>query len=361
MNRIKELYTGIILSSGIAYCSIIISEYFGIKILGFTKSPISSTVIAITFGIFISNTMQLPKKINSGLQFSSKEILRLGIILMGIKIGLSDMIGFGTPSLMIVIPCIFLTIITIRFTSQFFNLRPKIATLIAVGTSICGATAIIATAPTINAKKEEIAYAIATITVFGLIAMILYPIIANTIFPEDPISAGVFLGASIHETAQVAGAGMIYADQYSQTSVLNISTVTKLIRNISIVLVIPYFTYQYLKQKSNYESNYFYQIYITFPKFIFGFILLGILRTVGDVGIIQSDLAFGFINQDKWGDIINLFSNISKNLLLIAMSSVGLSIKIDSLKSIGIIAFLYGFFMSCFVGFISLMLIIQLL
>ena len=131
--------------------------------------------------------------------------------------------------------------------------------------------------------------------------------------------------------------------------------------NVSIAVVIPYFTYKHLKQKNHYKSNYLYQMYIAFPKFIFGFIFLGILRTVGDLGIIQSDLAFGLINQEKWIHIINLFSNISNNLLLIAMSSVGLSIKIDFFKSIGIIPFLYGFFMSCFVGFISLILIIQLL
>ena len=135
---------------------------------------------------------------------------------MGIRIGLSDMIVYGSESLFIVAPSILLIITLTRISNRFINLPNTLTTLITVGTSICGATAIIATAPVIGAKKEEIAYAIANITLFGLFAMIFYPQIINLFYPHDSISAGIFLGASIHETAQVAGAGMIYAQQYSQ-------------------------------------------------------------------------------------------------------------------------------------------------
>ena len=117
--------------------------------------------------------------------------------------------------------------------------------LIAIGTSVCGATAIVATAPVINAKKTEIAYAIANITLFGVIAMLIYPYFAEWYFNNNGLDAGLFLGTSIHETSQVAAAGLIYDQQFNNPETLDVATVTKLIRNTFLVILIPLFAYLY--------------------------------------------------------------------------------------------------------------------
>ena len=100
--------------------------------------------------------------------------------------------------------------------------------LISVGSTVCGTTAIMAMAPVINAKKNEVSYAIANITLFGIISMLIYPYFANFYFNGESLFIGLFLGTAIHETAQVAAAGLIYDQQFNSPETLNISTVTKL-------------------------------------------------------------------------------------------------------------------------------------
>ena len=355
--KIKEISGGLATSSLIALISIYISHHLGVSLLGFSDSPISPVVIAIMLGMTLKNRINLPESLNQGLQFSSEQILRFGIILMGIRIGLNDMVGYGMKSLMVVVPLIISIIYLVKLFRRFIKIPPKLTTLIAVGTSICGATAITAISPVIGARKEEVGYAIANVTIFGLIAMILYPILANNIFPNDAISAGIFLGSSIHETAQVAGAGLIYSDYYNQDAVLNISTITKLMRNTAMIFIIPYFSIQYLESKDTYQNNYIGNIISTFPKFIIGFIILGIVRNIGDIGIINFNLAFGFIKAEIWNELIAYLVKLSKFSLIVAMSAVGMKIKFSSIKTIGPLASFYGFIISCSVGLISLTLI----
>ena len=176
-----------------------------------------------------------------------------------------DFVLYGSKSLIVVIPCILCTIILISLLKDKFDVSENLSLLIAVGTSICGATAIVALAPTINAKKTEITYAIANITVFGLLAMFIYPIVANLVFSND-LSIGLFLGSSIHETAQVAGSGLIYAEQYSREDVVGIAMLTKLVRNTLMVIVIPYLAHRSLSN-NNTKPN----VSKIFPYFIIGF------------------------------------------------------------------------------------------
>ena len=105
-------------------------------------------------------------------------------------------------------PCIAIALVISFLFSKICNISTRMASLIAVGSSICGATAILATAPIIGAKKEEIAYAVANITIFGILAMLIYPYLAHWLFNDSYAAAGLFLGTAIHETAQF-GAGLI--------------------------------------------------------------------------------------------------------------------------------------------------------
>src|SRR5438093_1544039 len=105
--------------------------------------------------------------------------------------------------------CIATALIVVTYVNRALGLSRRLGTLIAVGTSICGVSAIVATAPVIDAEEDETSYAVACITLFGLLALFMYPFAAHGLF-GDPKLAGMFLGVSIHDTAQVAGAGLMY-------------------------------------------------------------------------------------------------------------------------------------------------------
>jgi len=226
--------------------------------------------------------------------------------------------------------------------------------LIAVGTGICGASAIVATAPAIDAKKEEVTYAIGVITVFGIIAMLSYPFLAHFIFDGDELFIGLFLGTSIHETAQVAGSGLIYSTQFDSPKTLDIATVTKLVRNTCMVIVIPVVSYMYYRnQKDKSQANKT-SILNIFPFFIFGFIGMGILRTIGDYGIENTNYAFMLFEISVWEQIIELIKTSAEYLLAIAMAAVGLSTNISSLRSLGLKPLYVGLITAVSIGILSI-------
>ena len=232
----KEVLPGLFLAILIYIFSYFLSSFFGTELLGYEKSPISNILFAILLGIIFGNTFNLSERINIGLGFSVKFILRLGIVIMGVRLSLSDIFIYGASSIPLVVICILSVVLVVIILAKFSKISTKLSYLIAVGTSICGASAIVATAPVIEAKKAEITYAIANITIFGVIVMFIYPYIAHYVFFKDPVSIGLFFGTSIHETAQVIAAGLIYEQQFGEPIILEIAAVTKLVRNTFLLI-----------------------------------------------------------------------------------------------------------------------------
>ena len=266
-----------------------------------------------------------------------------------------DILKIGIIGLPVVIICIASALLIAYYLSKSLNVSTKMGSLIAVGTGICGATAIVATAPAIDAKKEEVTYAIGVITVFGIIAMLLYPYIAHFIFKGDELFIGLFLGTSIHETAQVAGSGLIYSTQFDSPKTLDIATVTKLVRNTCMVVIIPAVSYFYMLNQKNSSDIKRSSIVTIFPFFIFGFIAMGIVRTIGDYGVENSGMAFMYLDQSMWLSTIHLIKTSAEYLLAIAMAAVGLSTNIASLRSLGIKPLYVGFITALSVGIFSIL------
>ena len=347
----KNSIIGLFICVITALLSIQLSNYIGIELLNLDKSPISPIIIAIILGLLISNSVKNIHNYSEGFAFSIKYLLKLGIIFLGIRLSISDILLYGSQGLLVIIPCIAISIFIVSNLRKYFQVSDNLSLLIAVGTSICGATAIVALAPAINAKKEEISYAIANITVFGLIAMFLYPLLAFIVFNDNSLAVGLFLGTSIHETAQVAGSGMIYAEQYENPSVLNIATVIKLVRNTMMVMVIPLLAY--LARKNSKQNNKI-NIGSIFPYFIIGFLVFGMIRTIGDQFEYQ-------IGSELWNNFIHYIKYSAELLLIIAMSAVGYNTKLDKFKNLGLKPFYLGFIAALSVGIVSFSIIYLIL
>ncbi len=343
---IKRIFPGVTLALVFFLFSQGINNVLAIEIFGTPKSPISTVLIAILLGILMGNAFTPRPGMMVGLDFTQQYILKLGIICLGIRLSFEEFIKFGSIAIPLIIVCIIGVLILIKLLIKKVSISSKMSYLIAIGTSVCGATAIVATAPVINAKKTEIAYAIANITLFGVIAMIAYPYFAEWYFNNEDLKAGLFLGTSIHETSQVAAAGLIYDQQFNSPETLNVATVTKLIRNTFLVIMIPLFAFLYNRGEVKNKS---YSIFDIFPYFVLGFIGMILVRNVGDQ-IFSNENENYFI----WMSTIEYLKILATTFLTMAMAAVGISINLSELKSMGYKPFVVGFIAAVTVGIISL-------
>ena len=344
---LKRIFPGVTLALIFFLFSQGINNVLAIEIFGTPKSPISTVLIAILLGILMGNAFTPRPGMMVGLDFTQQYILKLGIIFLGIRLSFEEFLKFGSIAIPLIIVCIVGVLILIKLLIKKVPISSKMSYLIAIGTSVCGATAIVATAPVINAKKTEVAYAIANITLFGVIAMIVYPYFAEWYFNEDNLKAGLFLGTSIHETSQVAAAGLIYDQQFNSPEALNVATVTKLIRNTFLVVMIPLFAFLYNRGEIKNEK---YSILSIFPYFVLGFIGMIIIRNLGDQFFSTENN-----NHFLWINLIEYLKILATTFLTMAMAAVGISINLSELKSMGYKPFIVGLIAAVTVGLISLL------
>jgi uncharacterized integral membrane protein (TIGR00698 family) len=345
-------WAGIGLAIFVSVAAGYIAEWFGVSVLGFTKSPVSAIMVAIMLGMLVANTIKLPEPVQPGLKFCTSAILRVGIMLLGIRLSLASAGQFTLVALPFVAAAIAIGLFTVGLLGRSMGLSRQLSGLIAVGTSICGCTAIVATAPLIKANESEVSYAIACITIFGLAAMFVYPLLAHQVFASQPELAGLFLGTSIHETAQVAGAGMMYEAQYGAPTALDIATVTKLVRNLCMIAVIPLVGILYGADRAKDSStkiNYLSMI----PWFIVGFALMSALRTIGDIG----ERPFGILDLAEWREVVGIIRDTAERCLLVAMAAVGLTSMFAGIMKIGMRPFALGLFAAVLIGGVSFVLI----
>lgn len=322
--------------------------------------PVSPILIAILAGLLIRNTVGVPAIYELGLALCLKRVLRIGVALLGIRLSLLAAGTTGLVAVPIALACIATALLLVRWMSRLVGLPPRLGTLIAVGTAICGNTAIVATGPVIDADEDEVSYAVACITLFGLVALIAHPFIAHALFSGDGHLAGLFLGAAIHDTAQVAGAGLLYAQQFGDSTALESATVTKLVRNMFMVGVIPMVAAMHHRTKDTEVRGQgaaptpsFGQLV---PFFVFGFVAMAFLRTVGDLGA----QPFGVLEPDTWASLIEGTSTLSTFCLTIAMATVGLGTNLRRLQNLGLKPLGVGFAAAVIVGTVSAVMIVLL-
>ena len=371
MNSIRQSIVGVL--PGILLCLLV--TLFGIYAAGLlgklivamgvlpegSSSPVSGIFVAIILGIIIRNTIGLHTIFTEGVAASIKYALRAGIILLGLRLSLTEALKLGAWGLPLIVACITSgLLITLYFTKKM-NQSNRLGTLIASGTGICGVTAIMAVSPVIKAKEIEISYAVANITIFGLIGMLFYPYMATFFFAGDPVKIGLFLGTAIHDTAQVTGAALIYSQMFDMQKVVDVATVTKLTRNLFIIAVIPLMSYFFFKganKEGEGAPSSIPKWYKLIPLFVVGFLALAFVRTIGDYTLTNTGSAFGFLNGSAWENFYSSWSSFGSTYLLgIAMAGVGLSTNFKVFKGLGLKPFYIGLIAAVSVGVVSFTLI----
>jgi uncharacterized integral membrane protein (TIGR00698 family) len=220
---LQPLLPGVLLAAAIAAAALGLRRLPGVGVL-------SPMILAMVLGIAVRNTLGTPARARPGVAFSARRLLRLGIVLLGLQLTASQVVEVGATGLAILGFCVVSTFFVTVWLGRLLGVDPGLAQLIAGGTSICGASAIVATNTVTEAPEEDVAYALASVTLFGSIAMLVYPLLAGML-GLSPAGYGLWAGASIHEIAQVVGATFQAGQQAGEAG-----TVAKLSR---VMLLAP--------------------------------------------------------------------------------------------------------------------------
>ncbi len=319
------------------------------------SSPVSGVPVAIVLGLLLRNTLTLPASLTPGLKFSTTTILRLGIVLVGIKLSVFDVMKLGLAGLPVVLAAITTGLVFVTWFNRRLGLPPRLGTLIAAGTSICGVTAIVSTAPAIEADEREVAYAVANVVLFGLFGMLAYPYLAHAILTGSE-TIGLFLGTAVHDTSQVVGAALTYKQIYDDDVVLRTATVTKLTRNIFLAAVIPLLTWMHARDAARTAGapapgqdaavratgRPSWTRYV--PAFVIGFLAMAVVRSIGDATLGSMGAAYGLLDAGAWRALTASAGDVwaSRILLGTAMAAVGLNTSFAVFRGVGIKPFVVG-------------------
>lgn len=318
-------------------------------------SPISGISVAILLGLAAANTIGTAALFRPGLEFSVKRILRLGIILLGLKLSFVDVVKLGAWGVPVVATIIVVALVVTTLIARGLGVSDRLGTLAAASTAICGVTAAVAIGPVIEAEEREVAYTVANVTLFGLAAMLAYPYLAHGLFGASSGSVGLFLGTGIHDTSQVMGAALSYKELFGDERAFQVAAVTKLTRNVFLVGVVPLLALLHARRSG--EKGRRVAIGTLFPLFVLGFLAMAIARSLGDAGVQGDGLAFGALDAGAWARLTKLFGETwATAALATAMAAVGLTTNLRSLAKLGARPFYVGAASAALVAGLALLL-----
>jgi uncharacterized integral membrane protein (TIGR00698 family) len=304
------------------------------------KHPLEATALAVVIGILARNLGLVPGLFHPGIKTFEKFLI-WGVILIGATLNFKDIGTQGPKMLAIILVTMLVSYFVIYGLGRLFKLPWSLSTLLSVGTTICGGSAIAVTAPLIKAREEETSYAIGTITLWGLAAILFYPKIAQLLGVSD-IAFGVFAGTAIHATPQVVGAGFIFSDLAGKTA-----TAVKLVRNCFMAPLAFFIAAWYAKTSIDEARTEKRRINVAkaFPWFLFGYFLMAGLNTAGYF--------------TKAGlDGLTWFGRF---LITISMAGIGLNTVFATFKKVGLKPLLVGLFGAVVVAGVSIAMISLLL
>jgi uncharacterized integral membrane protein (TIGR00698 family) len=332
--RFLALIPGLLLLTAVGYAGKFIEQ----SIAAYTKSHhitfpnIEYVLWAIVLGLVLSNTIGIPRIFRPGVA-TYEFWLKAGIVLLGSRFLLGDILHLGGISLALVAIALTLSLTFMHVLGRSFKLKPKLTSLLAVGSSICGVSAIIAAKPAIDADDEDASYAIAAILALGAISLFTFPLIGHTLHLSDK-AYGLWTGLAVDNTAEATAAGALYSDAAGKVAVL-----AKTTRNALIgFIVLGYAIYWASRGQAQTVSNKAAFLWRKFPKFVLGFLLISLLATVG------------FFAKPQ----LTSLANLSRWAFLLTFAGVGLRTNLRELGRQGWRPFAVGAIGEVFIALLTL-------
>ena len=336
MNFFKKNAPGIGLCLLIAIPSWILGKLFPI---------IGGAVIAILLGMLVTVFLKNKTPFEAGIKFTSKKILQWAVILLGFGLNLNVIFKTGLQSLPIILCTIITSLVTAFIVHKLLNIPSKISTLIGVGSSICGGSAITATAPVIDADDEQIAQAISVIFFYNVLAAILFPILGKLIgFDTSGGEAfGIFAGTAVNDTSSVTAAAATWDSMWNLgNATLDKAVTVKLTRTLAIIpitLILAFIQTRKVSESKNKVS-----LKKIFPFFIIYFVIASIITTIA-------------VSCSVPADFFAPFKILSKFFIVMAMAAIGLNTDIVKLIKTGTKPLIIG--ACCWIAITGMCLVMQ--
>ena len=291
---------------------------------------VGAPVFGILFGMLVALFVNSPA-LREGTRFASKRLLQLSVVLLGFEMNMRNVLAVGSESLVVMAFTLTAAFLSARIMQRVLRLDSVTATLIGVGTAICGGSAIAATAPVIGAKEEDIAHSISTIFLFNIAAVFIFPALGHLMNMGDQ-GFGVWAGTAVNDTSSVLAAGYAYSDAAGK-----LATIVKLTRTLMIVPI----TFVLALYTARTAGSSHFSFSKAFPWFVLGFVAASLLHTSG---IVSPEISRSLTVSGKF-------------LIVSAMAAIGLNTHIGKLLANGLRPILMG--LVCWVVLAGTSLIVQ--
>jgi len=301
---------------------------------------VSDVGLAIVFGAAVATLLRPPPSIRPGIDFAMRRLLRIGIVALGARLSFDAVIRLGASSILLVTALVALTLVSGVVLGRVLGLSGPLPLLIAVGTAICGNTAIIATAPVLDADERDVSFAVATITLVGLASVLIYPVLGAVMGLTDT-GYGMWAGTAIGDTSQVVAAGFGYT-----TGAGEVATIVKLTRNVllaPVVLGAGLIASSVGSPRSPGAGR------KAFPLFVLGFLAVA---AVASLGSLEAEVAGRSLRA--WATVL------SEVCILVALAAVGLSTDLRAILRTGLRPLYLGFLLAGALSLTSLLCLVAL-
>jgi uncharacterized integral membrane protein (TIGR00698 family) len=303
-----------------------------------TLPNIEYVLWAIVFGLVVSNSIGVPRVFRAGVD-TYEFWLKVGIVLLGVRFLLGDVVKLGVVSLVCVALELAVAIAIMTALGRAFRLPPKLISLLAIGSSICGVSAIIAAKGAIDADDEDASYAIAAILALGAVSLFVFPVVGRAFGMSDQ-AYGLWVGLAVDNTAEATAAGALYSDAAGKFAVL-----AKTARNATIGFVVLAYAIYWSRRSPGAGTQIRSKrafLWQKFPKFVLGFLVISALATVG---------AF------TSGEMVDL-ANLSRWAFLLTFAGVGLRTNVSELSKQGWRPLIVGIVGECAIAVVTLVMVL---
>ena len=308
VGRAKGLLPGLVLLGVIALSALAVSSLV---------PALNSLLLAIALSVLIANVYGTPVWAEGGVGLGTL-LLETGIVLLGVNLAIGQVIDAGPTVVGLALATVVLGVLFTEVLGRYaFGIEEGTSSLVAAGSSVCGVSAVVATAESIEVTDEQIAYAASTVLLFDAVTLVAFPIVGEVLgLPAKQF--GIWAGLSMFSTGPVSAVGFAYDPVAGQWG-----TLTKLVRNAFIGLVAVAYSLQYARGRettAERSTGHLHYIWRQFPKFIVGFVLVIVIANVGVLS----------------GAQIDFLDRLSDGLFLLAFAGIGFEIQLDDLRATGL-------------------------